>query len=478
MVKICYVQHASETLFIKKIAEYLKLSDVEFKIVCKSKNAYEEYLKDGFESFYISEIFNTKDYFSKKELDDLETKYNTSSMEDIINSDVQLKCFFKKDKLKARQLIGKAYIFWENFFDQNKIDYIITREIATFSARTAYNVAIYRKISLSQITGGPGDNYFILSDVGRTSVWSELLSKLQDEKKIVDSEQRNVVHNFIKERIPNTNNKMILRFVPISFIKSIKNLLGMLIRDTALNRKNDPIKVASLCYGRYLLSKRLKWRFITQKIFKYDLFDKDKKFIYFPIYSGDETGYLVDDYYWAKNQILLIESIAKSLPTGYFLYIKEHPLNPGYITYSELKYLRKIPNIKILLSSISSQELIEKSKAVFVLQGTVGWEAFLSKKPVINLGKTFYSYSSLVYKIENISNISDIINEVIKYGSNMYKEKEEEWLWFIYCVISSCNKGSIVRLKPPYGFDTDPDNIKNVSDAILKKIKKDLEKPL
>ena len=474
MIRVCFIQHASEGPLIEKLAKCLQKQGFEFKFVCKTKTAHEQYIKNGFESFFISEIFNKKKKLSQKELIDLDLKYGLPGIKSIFNSDLQLQAFFKKDNLEAERLIGLAYKFWEDFFAKHDIDYVISREIATFATRTAYNVAVYRKIPLLQIAGGPRNNLFIMSDVGKTSVWSELLDRLEDKKNI-DSEQKKLVYDFIQERIPSIKNKMQLRFVPISFIKTVKNLLSILIRANKKNKRKDPIKIAALLYGKQVLMRRFKWKYFTKIFFKYDSFGENEKFIYFPLYSGNETGYLVDNHYWANNQISLIEEIAKSLPAEYNLYVKEHPTNLGYFSFGKLKYLQNFSNIKIIHPSFSSQNLIEKSKAVFVLQGTVGWEAFLSKKPVINLGTTFFSYSSLVYKINDISDISNVIWKVIKNGSKIYDNKKEEWLWFIHSVITTCGEGSIVKLEPPYGFILEDDNTKKMCDFISQKIKKDLK---
>lgn len=172
----------------------------------------------------------------------------------------------------------------------------------------------------------------------------------------------------------------------------------------------------------------------------------------------------------------LIKEVAFSLPKGYFLYVKEHPTNPGDLTFKELSELASIPNIRILRPTVDATEIIKNSQAVFVLQGTTGWEAFLAKIPVIILGTPFFSYSNLVYKVNTISKVADVVWKAIKRGKSIYDDNEEEWQWFIYSVLSSCGRGESVKLTPPYGFPTDKKNAEKIASIMYEKIIRDLNK--
>ncbi|MDP3962364.1 MAG: hypothetical protein Q8Q03_00645, partial [bacterium] len=400
----------------------------------------------------------------------LDFRYGPPGIRAIANSDVQLTRLFKEKNQEKYQLIGRAYRFWERFFEENEIDFILTRETATFATRSAYNVARHLGIPFAQLAIGGSDLHLSFDDVNENHIWQGLLELLAAGPRELSPDEKAETLDFIKLRLPRSGETMPLRFVPFSFFKTLKNYLGMHFHDRKKLRRLDPVRVAALRYGRYRLKKRMIWKYLTQPFFRYDS-PKNEKFVYFPFFSGEETSYLVNDHYYARHESSLIKEIADSLPVGYMLYVKEHPTNPGDFTLGELRQLKKIANIRILHPSHSSQQLIEKSKAVCVLQGTTGWEAFLSKKPVITLSKPFFAYSSLVYVITDIRDLSAIFWKALNRGPEIYQERETEWFWFIHAVLRSCGEGRIVRLKAPYNFATDEANVTKVADFLKKRIR-------
>lgn len=477
MIKVCYIAHAHEYLIMAPVAKLLRGKGVEFCFVCKTQDTADFYNKNGFRSFNITpEIFNNEKNISEKEKEELDLKYGPPGIREIYDSDVQLKSLFGGDFRTKEQIVAKSIKFWENFFDKNKIDHLMMLETATFSTRPAYLVAKKRGIPMLIFAVGPDAEHFCMDDIGETYAWKELVDSLDEESKVTSKKEKEFVSSFVSKRIRRMD-KMPVFFIPESFFKSIKNLIGLWIRDNAKNRKNNPIWVAGLNYGRKLLWNKIKWNYFTKHFFKYDNKpQKGEKYVYFPLFSGKETSYLTNDMYYGENEISIIKEVARSLPSGYFLYTKEHPFNPGDFTFSDLKKLKKSPNIKICHPSVSTYALIDNSSIVVTVEGTVGWEGLLSKKPVVCIGgMPFYAYSSLVYKVGNLNHLPSILYEAVRKGFEIYKTKEEEWFWFINKVVTTCGKGSILESGTPY-FATGDENIKKFSDSLLEKIKRNLKK--
>lgn len=471
---ICWIQHASEWPLNVSVARVLEEHGISSVFVCKTRTVYEKYKKEGFESYFVSDgVFNYSKRLSDNELKDLDLKYGPPGIRAIRDSDVQLLSYFGDRHSEHNQVIGQTYLFWERFFSEHSIDAFITPETATFLTRTAYNIARQRNISFGQLVIGPSQTSFVVDDVDESHVWSGLLEEL--EKGVWELSEREcaLVDDFTDNKIKESQKGLSLRFVPLNFFISFKQYLGLWLHDTAKLRHTDPVRAAGLRYGRKRRLKKLLWKYVTQPFFSYDMPSENDQFVYFPVYSGEETNYLVNDHYWARNEMQLIKEVAQSLPVGHKLYIKEHPFNPGDLTYAELKELSAVSNIKVLHPSVSSHSLIEKSDAVFVLQGTTGWEAFLAKKPVIVMGKTFFAYSSLVHVVKDPTKLSLVLWEAINRGSAVYTENEDEWLWFIYCVALTCGKGMTVRHWPPYGFVDDRENAESIAEYIISHLLKE-----
>lgn len=476
MIKVCYIAHAHEYQIMAPVAKLLKKKGVEFYFVCKDPQNRDFYSKQGFESFNIAnEVFNGKTVITEKEKEELDLKYGPPGIREVCISDVHIRSFFGQNYKAGEQIIARSLKFWENFFDENKIDYLMMLDSATFATRPAYLVSRNRNIRMIQISSGLDDRHFFMNDVGETVVWKELIDSLNEPDKLVSQKEKKTVYEFVERRICRKN-KIPVFFVPDSLLKSLKSLVGFWIRDNAENRCKDPIGVAAMNFGRRRLWEKMKWSYFTSRFFGYDKPRKDEKYLYFPIFSRKETTYLSNDLYYSENEISLIKEVARSLPLGYFLYVKEHPFNPGDFTFSELKRLKKIPNIRIFHPAVSSQELIDGSCGVVTVEGTAGWEGFLSKKPVICIsGIAFYTYCSLVYKVGNIRDLASILRQTILNGADIYERNEEEWAWFIHKAISTCGTGAIFEPNSPHIKKND-ENIRNIAESIFEKITRNLGK--
>jgi hypothetical protein len=458
------------------IAKLLGEKGIKFCFVCKSPDNNSFYLKNGFESFNIADhVFNSQVIIGDKEKENMDLKYGPPGIREMCVSDVHMQSFFGDNQEAKEQIMARALKFWENFFDKNKIDHLLLNETASFQARSAYLVAKKRNIPFFSVIAGPGNEIFCMVDVGETYAWKELIDSLNKKNNPISQKEKEAALNFVDKRI-SRKNKISVFFVSDSIFKSIKNLAGLWVRNNEMNKKKDPIFTAGLHYGIGQLWRRIKWNYFTKYFFKYDKPQSGEKYVYFPFFSGKETMYLSNEMFYSEteNQISLIKEVARSLPYGYFLYAKEHPFNPGDFTFSSLKKLKKSPNIKVFHPSVSSQELIDGSSAVVTVEGTAGWEAFLSKKPVVCIGGLpYYSYSSLVYKVGNICDLSKILWQAIRNGAYIYKQNENEWIRFIHNIISTCGKGAIFEAGTP-NLSTNYENLKNMADSIFKKITKNL----
>jgi len=143
--------------------------------------------------------------------------------------------------------------------------------------------------------------------------------------------------------------------------------------------------------------------------------DEKIPFIYFPLHSEPERALSVAAPYYT-NQLAVIFNIAQSLPAGYFLYIKEHPLMKilNWRSTSYYKAILNLPNVKLLHPSISSKDVIQKSSLVITIAGTTGFEALFYKKPVITFSKTGYSTIPSVHTIKKIEELPTILKSSLE----------------------------------------------------------------
>ena len=130
------------------------------------------------------------------------------------------------------------------------------------------------------------------------------------------------------------------------------------------------------------------------------LFDKarpDERYVLYPLHFQPEATTLVLAPYYL-NQLALIEDLAKSLPAGHRLYVKEHMVSRGRWPLSFYEDIRRVPGVRLLSPAEDAAALIRGASAVAVVTGTMGLEALLLDKPAVTFGHIFYNLYPLTYR--------------------------------------------------------------------------------
>lgn len=114
-----------------------------------------------------------------------------------------------------------------------------------------------------------------------------------------------------------------------------------------------------------------------------------ENFLYFPLHVSPEATTMVvaPD---KTDQFAVIEAVAKALPPGYSLVVKEHMPMMGKRPRSFYRKISRLPGVCLVGPWRNPFELIKESKAVVTITGTAGQEALFLGKPVIALGESIY----------------------------------------------------------------------------------------
>jgi hypothetical protein len=121
----------------------------------------------------------------------------------------------------------------------------------------------------------------------------------------------------------------------------------------------------------------------------------DERFIFYPIHYIDDAQIVIraPHYY---DQFALMEIMAKALPYGFKLYVKEHPSLIGCFPFEAMWRLKKrCSNVRIIHPLYHPHKLIKKASAVATINSTAGFEAIIFKKPLLVFGKAFYRGAGL-----------------------------------------------------------------------------------
>lgn len=138
----------------------------------------------------------------------------------------------------------------------------------------------------------------------------------------------------------------------------------------------------------------------------------DTKFVYFPLQIEPDTntspmgGVFADQYY----TILII---ARALPDGVKVLVKEHPHQEMWQRNPDFYNLLKAePKVEFVSPKQSSLELIKQSIAVSTITGSVGWKALFHQKPVILFGHTFYMNLPGVINVNDTESLTKAIAQI------------------------------------------------------------------
>ena len=204
MKNICWIQHASEWPLFDKVAKKLEDMGCESIFICKTRPVYEHYKKAGFKTYFISKIFNDGVRITDEEIQSYDLKYGPPGFGEIGVSDC----------------------------DKNSIPY-------------------------AQFAIGPGDDYCTLDNVKENHMWTELLDLVKSGPRRLDNDELTFVKSFVSARTKSIESKMSLRFIPESLYKSVKDLIGLYIRDNRQTYAEDPVKVGSIRFSRGKLLKKM-----------------------------------------------------------------------------------------------------------------------------------------------------------------------------------------------------------------------------
>ena len=196
----------------------------------------------------------------------------------------------------------------------------------------------------------------------------------------------------------------ILKYLP-DHLKAFTTLLIESLDD----RKNQ--------FTRYNLTEILKKYFIRRKRFfefklKINRIISDhkvfNKYSIFPIHTQPESSIDVQGAFYS-NQIELVKSISRTLPTGHTLLVKIHPGDIDGQNFNFYKSMYCIPGVELILNINNKHEFIKNAEYIFTISGSMGYEAALLKKKVITFSNNFYNNLKNVVKCSDLENLDMLL---------------------------------------------------------------------
>ena len=329
--------------------------------------------------------------------------------------------FYEFSTDEVLSIIEQECKFFELVLDEVNPDYLIITLTWQHHGELLRQICKARGIKILMINtselGGGSKNWTISEEFGKNDFDDKQENDI--DKEITFEELRKHLDNW-------GNNANVKKFnTNKADDEKIQRLRAGL---NVLSSKNENVETHFSYYGRtrkkiikneLMAEVNIKKRksFIDKNLHK--TYDKNEKIIFFPLHQEQERALLISAPFFT-NQIETIEHVVKSIPIGYKLFVKEHPLMKmrGWREISDYKKIINLPNVKMINPDVNSLELIKNCKLIISINSTAGFEALFYNKPSINFQKRGYSEISSSFVVNELNNLPKLIRDALKTQVN------------------------------------------------------------
>ena len=234
-------------------------------------------------------------------------------------------------------------------------------------------------------------------------------------------------------------------------------------------------------YGQYLLRENLllafqQWRFgrrIIREKPVMDTLDPSTPFVFFPLQTEPESN-LMCEIPEFDNQLTAIDLLAKTMPAGWYLVIKEHPAQTGSRLRRFWDVVRRYPNVVVAATLEGGEELLERCQALAMINASLGYQAAASGKPVLSFHKHFNA--NHVPHMFYVTSYADVRNALSKIsGGNIHPIEQRQRAGRAFVAAMQANS---FRVDDPYmreGVCGPQPIAKNVAEAVAECLIESLE---
>lgn len=417
---IAIIDNETMFLFYEHVMALAKQQGIEMLFISLSRRKHQYLLDKGLKSVYLKEWLG-KDIASIT-ASELERAFPDFALNQCVQNDRVLKTFPAE---KSKRILETYLEAISGVLETYPITLIIG-EISWGVEYLLYHVAHYKSIRYVNPLNTYATSSLRLVFFDKKNSHQYFLNK--KNKKSLEVEQMAKLRRNI-----NINDILGKKLNAVTVGKYFRKLkVYFLFRDSFDYRSSIFLKFNRL----RILSRRYLMKFFGSLLYKQ--VDINDRYFYYPLHIQPEaTPDIVAMYY--SNQLELISQIARSLPFGTKLVVKEHPNASGAETLKRLLWIRKQNNVVLVPPRTSSKDLIKGSLGVITIAGTVGIEARLENKPVLLFSDVYYSaLIDHVYRVTDFNELSKTLQHFLRDPETFECANCEEFLGFMDQHSSDC----------------------------------------
>ena len=289
----------------------------------------------------------------------------------------------KAEYVRSINILNRIFRFWEEYFDKINPELviglqanIIGKPFMAIARHRGVPVRVFKPAKYRSRHYWVVDEHYYSPDIEKNftaiSDVSDLIGEDDTEGQIREAHVTGVYAKFLKRSSKKALLKDITGQIKAHLYKKYKGITGM---------------------GGYRLSENIRYILRTHRYlrsmhsFKTVTLDelRGKRYILYPLHTEPEMalGTFSPEF---NEQLAAIEFIAKNLPAGALLVVKEHLLAIGRRPKDFYSTILEIPNCVMVSPRLNALNVAEGSCGVAVITSTAGAEAAIKGIPVISFG--------------------------------------------------------------------------------------------
>jgi hypothetical protein len=200
------------------------------------------------------------------------------------------------------------------------------------------------------------------------------------------------------------------------------------------------------------------------------MFDRPKlgePYVLFPLQLQPEmTTSVLAPFY--VDQIATVQYVAKAVPAGYVLWVKEHPYSVGRRALSDYRRLRAMSKVRLIHPGLNTFELTRHAAAVVTISSTLGWEALLLGVPVVTLGNVFVNACPLVRHVSGFHELYAALNNAVDQAQA--SNAQDDLLAFVTAMLQGTYPGEAGGAPADFPRSLERENVKLVTASLRAEI--------
>ena len=174
----------------------------------------------------------------------------------------------------------------------------------------------------------------------------------------------------------------------------------------------------------------------------------DAPFALYALHTQPESSIDVVGSFFS-DQVHLVRTIARSLPSSHELYVKIHPTDVDGKSPAFYRDLRRIPGVRLIGHQVDSRDLLRRTSLLFALSGTIAYEAGLMGRPVIAFARNYFNELPTVRHCSDLGALPALVKQQLDAPSP--EDLRERLLAFLVNLRACCFDGEVNRT---YGAST------------------------